>query len=111
MLPGFPVACIVNAVQFLRPAVKWAGDLKLTDPPTFPARLDRKIPSEPGIRTFARVSLETKDGERVAVPTRASGSGILSSVALADGWIEIREGVEGLPEDDIVAVQDWEWLP
>ncbi|MFT4889203.1 MAG: molybdopterin molybdotransferase [Halobacteriales archaeon] len=111
MLPGFPVACIVNAVQFLRPAVKWAGDLRLTDPPTFPARLDRKIPSEPGIRTFARVSLETKDGERVAVPTRASGSGILSSVALADGWIEIREGVEGLPEDDIVAVQDWEWLP
>jgi len=111
MLPGFPVACIVNAVQFLRPAVKWAGDLRLTDQPTFPARLDRKIPSEPGIRTFARVSLESKDGERVAVPTRASGSGILSSVALADGWIEISEGVEGLPEDDIVAVQDWEWLP
>ncbi|MFW5903806.1 MAG: gephyrin-like molybdotransferase Glp [Halolamina sp.] len=111
MLPGFPVACIVNAVQFLRPAIKWAGDLGLTDPPTFPARLDRKIPSEPGVRTFARVSLESKDGERVAVPTRASGSGILSSVALADGWIEISEGVEGLPADDIVAVQDWEWLP
>ncbi|MFQ3293172.1 MAG: molybdopterin molybdotransferase [Halobacteriales archaeon] len=111
MLPGFPVACIVNAAQFLRPVIKWAGDLRLTDPPTFPARLDRKIPSEPGVRTFARVSIESKEGQRVAVPTRASGSGILSSVALADGWIVIREGVEGLPEDDIVAVEDWEWLP
>jgi len=109
-LPGYPVSCIVNALQFLRPAVKWAGDLPLPDPPTMAARLGRKISSDPGLRTFARVELTVEDGQRTAVPTRASGAGVLSSVSLADGWIEIREDREGLPEGEVVAVQDWEYL-
>ena len=109
MLPGYPVACIVNAVQFLRPALKRAGRLPLPDHPTVEARLDRKLPSEPGTRTFARVTVEERDGERVAVPTRASGSGVLSSVALADGWVEIADGREGIAEGETVGVQNWEW--
>jgi len=109
MLPGYPVACIVNAVQFLRPALKWAGNLPLDDLPTVEATLDRKIPSEPGTRTFARVRLTDEDGERVAVPTRASGSGVLSSVALADGWVEIPDDREGVAAGETVAVQNWEW--
>ncbi|MCT9097650.1 gephyrin-like molybdotransferase Glp [Haloarchaeobius sp. HME9146] len=109
MLPGYPVACIVNAVQFLRYAVKWTGSLPIEEPPTNPAMLDRKIPSEPGVRTYARVRFDSKDGQRVAVPVRAGGSGVLSSVALSDGWVEIREGIEGLPEGDLIAVQNWEW--
>ncbi|WP_137285028.1 molybdopterin molybdotransferase MoeA [Halorussus salinisoli] len=111
MLPGYPVACIINAVQFLRPAMKEIGGLPRQSFPTTEARLDRKIRSEPGIRTFARVQLREGDeeGERIATPTRASGSGVLSSVALADGWVEVPEGREGIPEGETVAVQDWEW--
>jgi molybdopterin molybdotransferase len=111
MLPGYPVACIINAVQFLRPAMKRIGGLPLDDHPTTEARLDRKIRSEPGIRTFARVELREGDGdeETVAVPTRASGAGVLSSVALADGWVEVPEPREGIPEGETVAVQNWEW--
>ena len=110
MLPGYPVACIINAVQFLRPAMKAAGGLPIEGFPTTEARLDRKIRSEPGIRTFARVQLnEGEDGETTATPTRASGSGVLSSVALADGWVEVPEGREGIPEGETVDVQDWEW--
>jgi molybdopterin molybdotransferase len=114
MLPGYPVACIINAVQFLRPALKTVGGLAPDDHPTTEARLDRKIRSEPGIRTFARVELDEADdgeaGEPIATPTRASGSGVLSSVALADGWVEVPEGREGIPEGETVSVQDWEWL-
>jgi molybdopterin molybdotransferase len=110
MLPGYPVACIINAVQFLRPAMKAIGGLPIQEHPTTEARLDRKIRSEPGIRTFARVQLdENKSGKRTATPTRASGSGVLSSVALADGWVEVPEGKEGIPEGETVEVQDWEW--
>ncbi|MFC7079548.1 gephyrin-like molybdotransferase Glp [Halorussus caseinilyticus] len=110
MLPGYPVACIINAVQFLRPALKAVGGLPRNGFPTTEARLDRKIRSEPGIRTFARVQLgEDDDGEATATPTRASGSGVLSSVALADGWVEVPEGREGIPEGETVSVQDWEW--
>ncbi len=109
MLPGYPVACIINAIQFLRPALKWTGHLSLEDMPTTEARLERKIRSEPGVRSFVRVTVETNDGERTATPTRASGSGILSSVALADGWVEVPEGREGIPEGETVAVANWEW--
>lgn len=109
-LPGYPVACIVNAAQFLRPAVKWVGHLPLEPHPSCEARLTRKIRSEPGVRTFARVSLDTDDGETVATPTRAAGAGVLSSVALADGWVVIEEGREGIDGGDTVTVENWEWL-
>lgn len=109
MLPGYPVACIVNAVQFLRPALKRAGGTAIDDHPTTEARLDRKIRSEPGVRTFARVKLDREDDEPVATPTRVSGSGVLSSVALADGWVVVSEDSEGIAEGETVAVENWEW--
>jgi molybdopterin molybdotransferase len=108
-LPGYPVACIVNAVQFLRPLLKHVGGMECRPFPHTEARLDRKISSEPGTRTFARVELDEEDGERIAVPTRTSGSGILSSVALADGWVVVPDSREGIPEGETVAVEDWEW--
>ncbi|TKX54789.1 molybdopterin molybdenumtransferase MoeA [Halorubrum sp. SP3] len=126
-LPGYPVACIVNAAQFLRPAMKRAGGTDAEPFPTRRATLSRKVASEPGVRTFARVSLsesdeggnstETGDGDAdddalpTATPTRASGSGILSSVALADGWVVVPEPREGLDAGDPVDVELWEVTP
>ena len=57
------------------------------------------------------MQVDEDDGERVATPTRASGSGILSSVALADGWVVVPEGREGYAADELVAVENWEWSP
>ena len=133
-LPGYPVACIVNAAQFLRPIQKRIGGTTAVPFPTRRARLGRKVPSEPGTRTFARVSIEDGDGTTgdggavdavdgdaatgpadgdlpVATPTRASGSGILSSVALADGWVVVPEPREGLEAGAVVDVQLWEVTP
>ena len=127
MLPGYPVAAIVNAVQFLRPILKHVGHLPDDPPPTTRARLSRKIPSEPGVRTFARVAVDDPDDSEAAAsnaagdgtddatalstatPTRASGSGVLSSVALADGWVAVPEGREGYDAGEVVAVERWEW--
>lgn len=133
-LPGYPVACIVNAAQFLRPVQKRVGGTTADPFPTRRAVLDRKVPSEPGTRTFARVALseggggvegedaderadESADGGGgetnlpVATPTRASGSGILSSVALADGWVVVPEPREGLDAGEVVDVELWEVTP
>ncbi|WP_435183331.1 molybdopterin molybdotransferase MoeA [Halobellus sp. EA9] len=120
MLPGYPVAAIINAVQFLRPVLKHVGHLPDDPPPTTGAVLDRKIPSEPGVRTFARVQVddgvadgddadEGPDALPTATPTRASGSGVLSSVALADGWVAVPEEREGFDEGETVTVERWEW--
>ncbi|WP_435062606.1 molybdopterin molybdotransferase MoeA [Halobaculum sp. EA56] len=121
MLPGYPVACIVNAVQFLRPVIRELGSLPHDPHPTRRATLTRKVSSEPGVRTFARVTLEgtgdgpgsaeTADGDAPAAeatPTRASGSGMLSSVALADGWVVVPESREGLDAGEAVDVELWE---
>jgi len=123
-LPGYPVACIVNAVQFLRPALKRAGGMPVEPLPTREATLTRKVASEPGTRTFARVRLEgdgdgdaggdgegDADARPTATPTRASGAGVLSSVALADGWVVVPEGREGYDAGETVAVELWEARP
>ncbi len=107
-LPGYPVACIVNAVQFLRPVLAWLQGTEPAPHPSVQATLERKIPSEPGTRTFARVALEGAGDDLTAVPTRASGSGVLSSVALADGWVVVPEAREGIPAGEAVAVELWE---
>ncbi|MFC4543039.1 gephyrin-like molybdotransferase Glp [Halosolutus amylolyticus] len=114
-LPGYPVACIVNAVQFLRPTLRWLEGTTPDPHPRVQAELDRKIPSEPGTRTFARVRLEERDADEGpefrAIPTRASGSGVLSSVALADGWVVVDDDREGIPAGETVAVENWEVNP
>ena len=128
MLPGYPVACIVNAVQFLRPLLKYVGGFPASPHPTERAKLTRKIESEPGYATFARVRLEREghnaddrdggategtsdenDDPLLATPTRASGSGVLSSVALADGWVTVPEEREGFAEGEPVSVENWEY--
>ena len=114
-LPGYPVACIVNAAQFLRPVMKRAAGTDADPFPTRRATLDRKVASEPGVRTFARVSVSDEDGGDdalpTATPTRASGSGILSSVALADGWVVVPEPREGIDAGEPVDVELWEVTP
>ena len=109
MLPGYPVACIVNAVQFLRPLVKHLGGGSPEPLPAREATLTRKIRSEPGVRTFVRVVLEDGESGPEATPTRASGSGVLSSVALADGWVVVEESREGIAAGERVAVENWEY--
>ncbi|WP_336325366.1 molybdopterin molybdotransferase MoeA [Halovenus sp. HT40] len=111
MLPGYPVSCLINAVQFLRPAIKWAGGLPFEDPPEVEAELAEKVYSEPGLRSFARVQLDDDGETRVAKTVRSSGAGVLSSVALSDGWVVVPEQREGLAEGETVAVQNWEWSP
>lgn len=139
MLPGYPVSCLVTATQLLRPALKRAGHLPPVSFPTVEARLDGKVASEPGVRQYVRVRLE-RDGPRSrdpyattdsahgvdgsrsgrdgeddplpeAVPIRASGAGVLSSVTEADGWVVVPESLEGLDDGATVAVEQWSWSP
>ena len=126
MLPGNPVACIVTAMQFLRPALKRAGHMPVEPVATQSATLERKLPSEPGTQTFARVETSEGDGDSkndaavsddgddtdlTATPVHTGGAGILSSVALADGWVVVPEEREGYSAGERVEVEYWEALP
>ncbi|ELZ22291.1 molybdenum cofactor synthesis protein [Halosimplex carlsbadense 2-9-1] len=103
-LPGYPVSCLVTAVQLLRPAVAKAGGFEPEPFPAFEATLDRKIASEVGVRSFVRVR-ETDEG--TVEPVRG-GAGVLSSVAAADGWVVVPESLEGVAAGESVTVERWE---
>jgi len=82
VLPGYPVASLVGAVSFLRPAIAWLAGAEPAPFGETTATLTRQIYSDLGTTQFVRVSL---DGE-AATPVRAAGAGVLSSAAEADGW-------------------------
>jgi molybdopterin molybdotransferase len=109
LLPGYPVSCLVTAVQLLRPALAWLAGTEPRPVPSVRATLDQKLPSAPGERTVARVRLDERSTEdSVAVPVRTGGAGVMSSVASADGWVEVPESREGIPAGETVTVTQWE---
>ncbi len=112
VLPGYPVSCLVTAVQLLRPALAWLAGTEPQPQPTVRRTLSRKLPSAPGERTFARVRFDDESAEDGAQPTASpvwtGGAGVMSSVAFADGWVEVPESREGIPPGETVTVQQWE---
>ncbi len=90
-LPGYPAACAVDSMVFVDPAVKKLGRMPPAQYRTQGAALTRKIYSEAGYRTYTRVAI---DGGR-ATPLRTKGSGVLSSISLADGYVVTPADVEG----------------
>jgi len=105
-LPGFPAASIISFRLFVRPALMKLQGL----PPTYgrrvlKAKLARKVGSTLGRTDILRVKLRTSKGETIADPIRITGSGILSSLTRADGFVLIPENVEGLAKDEEVEVE------
>lgn len=104
-LPGNPVAAFVAFVQFGRPALlKMLGhrDWRM---PTVRARLLAPCENRGRRRHFVRVLVERRDGELVAQPVGEQGSGILTSVALANGLAVVPEEWREAPAGAVVDVQ------
>lgn len=90
-LPGYPAATAVALEALVRPAIEYLLGSR-EERCTRTAELTRKVYSKDGRRTYTRVQL--RDGE--ALPLRSTGAGILSSIALADGYVVVPEDLEGL---------------
>jgi molybdopterin molybdotransferase len=99
-LPGFPVACLVASYAFAKPTINRLAHVEREFERTMTGTLASKLTGKPGSRTYARVAIRN---ERVE-PVMVSGSGILSSMAKADGFVIIPENVEGYDEGQRVEV-------
>ena len=99
-MPGYPVAGLVGLFAFARPALRKVGNIPNIPDTIINARMSGKINSKEGYLTYARVVL---DGN-IAHPLMTSGSGVLSSVARANGFVIIPENVEGYEEGQDVDV-------
>ncbi len=86
-LPGNPVSVMVSFEQFVRPSIlKMAGHRDLFRP-VLNAVLREEIEKKAGLIHFIRCRLLKEAGSLYASTTGEQGSGILSSMARADGLI------------------------
>jgi molybdopterin molybdotransferase len=102
---GNPVAAMVAFEVFARPLICRMLGLKQDERrPTLKAKMTRSATAALGRRTFLRVRVFQRDGEFVAEPTSARGSGIISTMTRSNGYVVVPENREGLGEGETVTV-------
>lgn len=105
VLSGNPVAAITGFEVFARPLIcKLLGMKKEEQRPTVKARITRKISTALGRKNFLRVRVFVKNDELFAEPVSAKGSGNLSTMTKANGFVIVPENREGLTEGESVTV-------
>lgn len=109
-LPGNPVSAMVTFEEFVRPALRRMAGHRALFRPRVEAVLGAPLRKTAGRLHLVRVRLAREDGRVVATPTGSQSSGVLRSMALADGLLlfpaestELRVGatvqVQVLDED------------
>lgn len=103
-LSGNPVASMIGFEVFTRPLILKLLGIKSEPRPVLKARLTRRIPSVLGRRVYLRVYTYERNGEFFAKPVRIKGSGVLTTMTKANGYVVIPENREGLVESETVVV-------
>jgi molybdopterin molybdotransferase len=104
-LPGNPVSSMVCFEQFVAPALRrMMGHTRLYRR-TLAARLTHNLKHQPGRTEFVRVTLAKEQGGYAATSTGAQGSGMLLSMARADGLMVVPAGSTGMVAGEQVIVQ------
>ncbi len=98
-MPGYPTSCLINSYLFLLPAIRKMAHLPPRTGETVTARLARRVPGSVGRRQFLTVKIE--GGEAIPV---FKESGAITSIAEADGYIEIAENIDLLEKGEPVTV-------
>ena len=101
ILPGSPVAAMVALELFVKAFLQKIQGMEVCSTyPQIKATLKRKVTSEIGRRDFVRVKLEKSDSGLFADPLSSSGSGIISSMVNADGFVIVPESMEGIEKGE-----------
>ncbi len=104
MLSGNPVAAMVGFEVFARPLILKLLGMESEPRPMVKARLTQRVASALGRRVFLRVKVFKKDGKFFAEPVRVKGSGIITTMTKANGYVIISENREGLDQGEVVTV-------
>ena len=107
-LPGNPVSAMVSFEQFARPAIlKMLGHRDLAKP-TVRAILDEPVTNS-GRRGFIRVVVSRQADGYHARTTGEQGSGVLTSMAKANGLAIVPEGIRHVEAGSELVVQMLDW--
>lgn len=104
-LPGNPVSSMVTFDQLVRPAMLKLGGHTTWERPKVQAVFQETFSKQTDRRHFLRGVLAHENGDLVVRTTGKQGSGILTSMVKANGFIDVPEEVEKLQPGDVVNVQ------
>ena len=110
VLSGNPVAAFFGFEIFARPLILKMLGIENEPRPVVTARLTRRTSTALGRKTFVRVHVFQKNGEFYAEPISARGSGIISTLTRANGYVAVPENREGLEEGETVQVHLFDTL-
>lgn len=103
-LPGNPVSSMVSFELFGRPAIFKMLGRSDWQRPRVRAIAEASIPNTDGRRVFARAIVTQRDGRYYAALTGSQGSGVLTSMAVANALAVVPEDVPGVQPGDEVEV-------
>jgi molybdenum cofactor synthesis domain-containing protein len=98
-MPGYPTSCLTNGYALLAPLLRKMARLPVQEQQKIRAKMARRTTSTIGRFQFLPVKIE----KGKAVPVFKE-SGAITSMSLADGYIEIPENVDLLEKDEGVEV-------
>ena len=103
-LPGNPVSSMVTFELFARPAMlKMMGKKNLAKP-VVEAVLEEPAVNTDGRRLYIRAIVTRRDGQYYASLTGPQGSGILTSMSLANGLVIVPEDTASVEAGEVVKV-------
>ena len=108
-LPGNPVSSMITFELFARPALLKMMGRKSLSRPLLDAVIEDSVVNTDGRRIFARVVLERRGEQYLARLTGPQGSGILTSMALANGLAIIPEDKGRVTAGERVQVMMLDW--
>ncbi len=97
--PGYPTACIIDGYVFMAPIIRKMARLPEANRERVKARISRRVVSTLGRQQFLTVRIE--GGQAIPV---FKESGAITSMAAADGYIEIPANVDMVEKDDEIEV-------
>jgi len=105
VLSGNPVAAMIGFEVFAKPTINALMKLEKEEPrPVIKAKMTRRVTTTLGRKTFVRVYVYKSGEEYFAEPISARGSGIISTMTRANGYVVVPENVDGLDEGETVSV-------
>ncbi len=105
VLSGNPVAAITGFEVFARPLIsKMLGLAKAEQRCMVKGKMVRKVATALGRKNFVRVRVSLKNDEYVVEPVSAKGSGLLSTMTKANGYVVVPENREGISAGETVNV-------
>jgi molybdopterin biosynthesis enzyme len=105
-LPGHPTSALLTFILFVRPLIHQLGGRKTETFEEVNAYTSMRMFPAKGRRTFVMVKLNMKNPEKpIAEPVESGLSGAITTLARADGFVEIPEYSQFVDSGEAVKVK------